>query len=215
MKTSWADIQDHVNHLKSSERRLLCITVVALILAVFAFLLWDPLYQAWLKDFKANSQSIRQVSSAQASIVSLKKRMNIDVNAHYKTQIKAFRVQIEQQQQKIESLTSALIPPKNMGKVFAGLLQESALSVSKISNLDAQVVKIQGQQEETNLLYQHGLSLELEGRFDSALKYILEIEMQDWQLYWDELSFSTNNYPQGTLVVEVHTLSTSDSVMDL
>ncbi len=215
MKASWGDIQEHVNHLKGRERRLLCITVVVLVLSVFAFLLWDPLYQAWLKDFKANAQAIRQVNSAQASIASLKERMNIDVNAHYKKQIKALKVQLEQQQQKIESLTSALITPKNMGQVFTGLLQESALTVNKISNLDAQAVKIEGQQEETKLLFQHGLSLELRGQFSSVLTYIQELEIQDWQLYWDELNFSTNNYPQGTLTVEVHTLSTSDSVLDL
>jgi MSHA biogenesis protein MshJ len=102
-----------------------------------------------------------------------------------------------------------------MGKVFTGLLQENALSLEKISNLDAKPVNIEGQLEETNLLYEHGLSLELKGQYMNALKYLQSLESQDWQLYWDELKFSSNTYPNGTLAIKVHTLSTSDSLLDL
>jgi len=197
------------------ERRLLCITVVVVILFVAAMLVWEPLYQSWLKTYQANATTLAQISSAQTSIATLEARSNLDVNAQYKQQISALKDKLSNQQTQIESLTSALITPKNMGRVFTGLLQENALNINKISNLDAVSVNIEGQLEETNLLYQHGLSLELNGQFMNALKYIQGIEAQDWQLYWDELTFITDNYPQGTLAIEVHTLSTSDSLLDL
>jgi len=215
LKTSWSEIHDTINHLQVRERRLLCITVVVVILFVVAMLVWEPLYQAWLKTYQENATTLAQISSAQTSIATLEARANLDVNAQSKQQINALKDKLSNQQQQIESLTSALITPKNMGRVFTGLLQENALNINKISNLDAVSVNIEGQLEETNLLYQHGLSLELNGQFMNALKYIQGIEAQDWQLYWDELTFTTDHYPQGTLIIDVHTLSTSDSLLDL
>ena len=215
MKASWSEIQDTINQLKMRERRLLCITVVVVILFAAAMLVWEPLYQAWLKTYQENATTLAQISSAQTSIATLEARSNLDVNAQYKQQISALKDKLSNQQTQIESLTSALITPKNMGRVFTGLLQENALNINKISNLDAVSVNIEGQIEETNLLYQHSLSLELNGQFMNALKYIQGIEAQDWQLYWDELTFTTDHYPQGTLIIDVHTLSTSDSLLDL
>jgi len=215
LKASWSEIHDTINHLQVRERRLLCITVVAVILFVAAMLVWEPLYQAWLKSYQENATTLGQISSAKTSIATLEARANLDVNAQSKQQISALKDKLSHQQQQIESLTSALITPKNMGRVFTGLLQENALNINKISNLDAVSVNIEGQIEETNLLYQHGLSLELNGQFMNALKYIQGIEAQDWQLYWDELVFTTDHYPQGTLNIDVHTLSTSDSLLDL
>jgi len=48
-----------------------------------------------------------------------------------------------------------------------------------------------------------------------TLKYLQELERQDWQLYWDELTFKTEAYPQGAVTIEVHTLSTSEEVLGL
>ncbi len=215
LKVSWDEIQERINHLQIRERRLLCITVVVVILFLLALITWDPLYQAWVKDYQANATTQRQISGAQTTIDTLKGRANLDVNAQSKQQINSLKKRLADQQQQIQGLTSALITPKNMGQVFTGLLRENALIINKISNLDAVAVKIEGQLEETNLLYQHGLSLELSGQFMKALRYIQSVEEQDWQLYWDELKFTTEHYPQGTLKVEVHTLSTSDSLLDL
>ena len=194
---------------------MLCITVVAVTLFLVAMLAWEPLYLAWYKSYQSNATTLGQIGGADLSIISLKAQASLDVNAHYKQQISALKKRLFTQQQQIESLTTALITPKNMGRVFTGLLQENGLNINKISNLDALPVNIEGQLEETNLLYQHGLSLELQGRYINALEYIQSIEAQDWQLYWDELKCSSQNYPQGILTIEVHTLSTSDSLLDL
>ena len=215
MKIPWRELEGSIHQLQERERRLLCITVVVVIMLVAAMLAWEPLYRAGIKSYEANRTIIGEISRAQTSIVALEARAKFDVNAQNKQQVSALKGTLGKQQQQIESLTSALIAPKNMGRVFDGLLQENALSMHEISNLDAVAVNIEGQQGETNLLYQHGLSLQLKGQYMNAVKYIQGIEEQDWQLYWDELIFRTDDYPQGTLTIEVHTLSTGDSLLDL
>ncbi len=215
MKASWTEVVEAVNHMQVRERRLLCFTVVAVIVFLQVIILWEPIFKSGQKSYQENANIKNQIKAAKDTISILKQRVKIDVNAHQKIQITNLKKRLTDQQRQIESLTSALITPKNMGQVFTGLLQESSLSIEKISNLDAIPVKIAGQKEETNLLFQHGLSLELKGQYMNALKYLVSLEEHDWQLYWDELQFSSDNYPQGILTINVHTLSTSDSLLDL
>ncbi len=215
MQVSWAEIVEAVNHMQVRERRLLCCTVVAVTALLQVLILWEPIYKSGQKSYQENTNIINKIKAAKDTIEVLKQRVKVDVNAHQKNQITNLKQRLTDQQRQIESLTSALITPKNMGKVFTGLLQESSLSIEKISNLDATPVKIEGQKEETNLLFQHGLSLELRGQYMNALKYLVSLEEHDWQLYWDELQFSSDHYPQGILTIDVHTLSTSDSLLDL
>ena len=215
MKKRWKNLQGSINALSLRERRLIAIATVAVILTLDFLLAWQPLFTNIAKSYQANQAAQKQVASIKNTINSYRNRVNLDVNAPYKTQVKNLKKQIKQQDTKVESLTSALITPRNMGKVFTGLLQNTEMNMNKISNLDALAISINDNQEETNLLYKHGLSLELEGQFLNALSYVQIIERQDWQLYWDELSFSTLNYPEGSLKIEVHTLSTSDSLLDL
>ncbi len=215
MKAQLNKLAQKLNSLQSRERRMLSITIVVLIMGVSVLISWQPLFVSWQKSRAELNVSKLHISQAKGDIESLKARVNVDANAPYKLQIKSLQSEFSKQQKQIENLTSALISPKKMHLVFTGLLQKNKMKMNKISNLDAMPGRVEGQKEETNLLYQHGLSLELKGDFTHALEYIQGIEIQDWQLYWDELTFSTLKYPMGILTIQAYTLSTSDGVLGL
>ena len=209
------NLQVKINTFKIRERRRMAFTVVSIILMLAMSLIWQPIFKNILKNYQSNQSSFNTIQAIKVEIEGYKKRLGMDVNAPYKEQVKNLKKQIKDQDKKVVNLTSALITPRNMGQVFTGLLQVNEVYMNKISNLDAEAININDQKEETNLLFKHGLSLELQGEYLKVLKYVQEIEAQDWQLYWDELSFSTLTYPEGRLNIKVHTLSTSDSVLDL
>ena len=215
MKKRLKNLQVKINTFKIRERRLMAFTVVSIILMLAMSLIWQPIFKNILKNYQSNQSSFNTIQAIKVEIEGYKKRLGMDVNAPYKEQVKNLKKQIKDQDKKVVNLTSALITPRNMGQVFTGLLQVNEVYMNKISNLDAEAININDQKEETNLLFKHGLSLELQGEYLKVLKYVQEIEAQDWQLYWDELSFSTLTYPEGRLNIKVHTLSTSDSVLDL
>ena len=215
LKKKLKKLQVKVNALKIRERRLMAITLVTIILMLFVTVIWQPIFNRIIENYQTNQNSFSTINILKVEIEDLKKRIGLDVNAPYKEQVKSLKQQIRDQDKKVERLTSALIIPRNMGHVFTGLLKVNEISMNKISNVDAEIININSEKEETNLLFKHGLSLELQGEYIKALKYVQEIEAQDWQLYWDELSYSTLKYPKGHLSIEVHTLSTSDSVLDL
>ncbi len=53
----------------------------------------------------------------------------------------------------------------------------------------------------TSTLYQHGLTLEIQGDFASTLDYLRRIEGSEWQLLWDRLEYRVAAGPHGSGVV--------------
>lgn len=158
---------------------------------------------------------MQQADTAKNAIEVLKRNAIQDVNKPYEEKIAALHVRLKKQQQKIDTITSALISPKNMPEVFSKLLNRNDLTLESVSNDDAEPVNISTNEKEDSLLFKHGLLLEMKGQFLSGLSYIKQMEKQDWQLYWDELTYTSEKYPQGVLTLKIHTLSTSDSVLEL
>lgn len=215
MKIYWNRFQKSFNQLELRERKLVFITSTVLLLAIFIFLIWQPMIVKWQASANSSGQLIQQADLAQAAIASLKENAVRNVNKPYKEKITALHARLKKQQHKIDTITSALISPKNMPEVFSKLLNRNDLTLESVSNQDAEAVNISTNAQEDSLLFKHGLLLEMKGQFLSGLNYIKQMEKQDWQLYWDELNYVTKKYPQGVLTLKVHTLSTSDSVLEL
>jgi len=211
----WKKSLKAINQLSLRERRLLALTSVSVVLMLFLFAAWLPLLEKWQKAVRAHEIAQGKIEGAKSEIAQLEKQARTDVNAPYRAQLESLRGQVEDQEYTITGLTSALITPKNMTKVFSGLLQENHMVIQSMTNEPAKPVTINGEGKENNFLFEHGLSLEMKGQFLSTLKYIQALEKQDWQLYWDELIFTTLKYPSGTLGIKVHTLSTSEHVLGL
>ena len=215
LKRYWKKFLKAINRLQLRERQLITITSSVIILAGFFMGVWQPLYASWLESEVKFQASSDQIVETRKLIEEIKTASERDANEPYRQQVDSLKSSIEKQQIKIESITAALINPKHMNHVFSTLLQSSELEIHKVNNQEAEAVDIKGQAESANLLFKHGLSLEMAGTFNNSLKYLQRVESQDWNLYWDELEFTTNNYPQGVLMLNVHTLSTSDHVLGL
>lgn len=215
LKPYWKKFLKAINRLKLRERQLITIASGVTIFVGFTVAAWQPLYVSWQQSEEKLIASYQQVGKTHEEIKQIKTTSKNDANKPYRQKVETLRASIEGQQKKIENITAALINPKYMNEVFSTLLQNSELEINKVNNQPAESIDIKGQAEPANLLYKHGLSLEMLGTFRNSLKYLERVENQDWHLYWDELIFTTKNYPQGVLTLNVHTLSTSDHVLGL
>jgi MSHA biogenesis protein MshJ len=215
LKHYWKKFLRAVNRLKIRERQLLTFTSSVIVVAAFFMGSWQPLYMSWQKS-GLNIVSVQNdIDKTRAQIIETKAASEKDANQPYRQKAERLNKNIADQQVRIETITAALINPKYMNQVFSTLLQSSELEINKVNNQQAESIDIEGQSEPANLLYKHGLSLEMKGTFNNSLKYLKRVENQDWHLYWDELTFTTQKYPYGVLTLNVHTLSTSDHVLGL
>ncbi|NVK40161.1 MAG: hypothetical protein HWE39_02890 [Oceanospirillaceae bacterium] len=202
-----------IDRLTLRERRFIALALCSVILALFALLFWNPLWAEYRRMNQENGQYEIQIETSQNSINALELRSKRDVNAPYKEKLKNLILEVQEQRDRINGITSALIQPERMNEVFEGLLMNSPLSFESIKNIPAEKIKINEQDQQA--LFKHGLKMQLQGRYMNALKYLQNIEAQNWQLYWDELEFATVEYPIGSLRLKVHTISTSNKVLGL
>jgi hypothetical protein len=176
---------------------------------------WNPIYQQWVEATIELDNIKQNISMSRVDIETIKKNSKFDANQPYRDEIAEYREKIDKQQKKIENMTAALISPKNMNTVFSALLQNQELEINKINNKKSEPIVIKGESKSESLLFKHAITLEMTGTFSGSKKYLNRIENQDWNLYWNELKFTTTRYPQGILTLNVHTLSTSDYVFGL
>ena len=60
----------------------------------------------------------------------------------------------------------------------------------------------------TTDLYRHGVELQLEGSYLGTLAYLKQLESLEWRFEWNALVFDIQDYPIGTVTIEVYTYST-------
>jgi MSHA biogenesis protein MshJ len=162
-----------------------------------------------------SEQMIVGINASKYDIRVLEERSKKDVSLPYRNKLQSLKQKSDEQQNKINSITSALIQPEKMNLVFKGLLEKSNLRFDSIKNLKPKVIELNQSKDSNQVLYEHGLVIEMRGSYLDGLAYIKSIENQSWQLYWDEVEYKTTRYPQGELTLKVHTISTSKKVLGL
>ncbi|EAT12448.1 hypothetical protein HF888_15405 [Bermanella marisrubri] len=182
---------------------------------VLLFTLWIPKVETILGLHQQQERAVAQEAASKAAILELENRSKQDVNAPYRKQLKGLEIQVTEQERTIEDLTSSLILPNKMTQVFSELLDERYLKIIKLKNLEAKPIELDQKQTDSSVLFKHGLSLKLQGRYLNTMDYIKQIESQPWKLYWESLDFKMEKYPNGVLDLKVHSISTSDHVLGL
>ena len=61
---------------------------------------------------------------------------------------------------------------------------------------------------QATVLYRHGVELQLQGSYLATLAYLKQLESLEWRFEWDALLFDIQDYPVGTVTLEVYTYST-------
>ena len=63
-------------------------------------------------------------------------------------------------------------------------------------------------EHQATVLYRHGVELQLQGSYLATLAYLKQLESLEWRFEWDVLLFDIQDYPVGTVTLEVYTYST-------
>lgn len=213
--TIWKKLQVKINALSIRERKLITLAATSFVLALLVLLAWHPLWVNYQGVKKRSEQMIVGINTSKYDIRILEERSKKDVSLPYRNKLDALKIKSEEQQKKINSITNALIQPEKMNMVFKGILEKSRLEFQSIKNQKAKVIELNQSKDSNQVLYEHGLVIELRGKYLDGLDYIKSIENQSWQLYWDEIEYKTTRYPQGSLTLKVHTISTSNKVLGL
>ncbi|MCY7295278.1 hypothetical protein [Alteromonas sp. a30] len=109
--------------------------------------------------------------------------------------------------------TVDLIPANKMPDVLHKILERSSkLKVIKVSSIaPVRMMDIDAASGKSVNLFQHGVSLVLQGQYMDILNYLEEIEDLEWRFYWKRFDYLVDEYPVANAEIELYTLSTNEA----
>ena len=208
-----------------NERVLLLATLVALMGFATLELVWDPVSarQAALeREIAAVQGRIEEQLARQREIEDSFSR---DPNAFARSRLGQLQSETMAVDNRLNELYGQLIAPQEMSLVLTSILQkETALRLVTLENIEpeslfqadvspvplvgpapAQVAASLGEGME---VYRHGLRMVFEGGFLDTLYFLRSVEELENKFFWDELSYSVQEYPTGRITLQIYTLST-------
>ncbi|MDZ7642971.1 MAG: hypothetical protein U5K76_01295 [Woeseiaceae bacterium] len=197
---------DRMDALTVRERVLIAITALAVLGSAWHLLLMQPLLQAAdaaSAEIAATRARIEVANSSLEDQVLQLARSDSDSQTRYAL----IRQRLEQVDAELAAYSGQLIDPAEMAFVLERVLKsQSGLRLKRIRNLGAEALTTDAE-DDSVILYRHGLEIEVEGSYMDCLAYLQEIEALPWRFYWQFFELDVLDYPNNRVRIEVSTLS--------
>ena len=105
-----------------------------------------------------------------------------------------------------------------MAKLVEQILKKNRkLKLVKVENLAPLPLGVEPDEEEAEnkeelataeqAVYQHGMRIQLEGRYVDFVQYLEALEALPWKVFWGQAALETDDYPISTFTLVLYTLS--------
>lgn len=192
--------------LSVRERVLIFITVIAVFGAAWHMMLMEPLVRQAEQARKEIQATRARIEVANASLQDQVLQL-AESDTTNQTRYALIRQRMEQVDEELSAYSGKLIDPAEMAYVLESVLKsQSSLQLKRIRNLGAEALTADNENDSV-ILYRHGLEIEVEGSYLDCLAYLEEIEALPWRFYWQFLELDVIEYPHNRIRIEVSTLS--------
>lgn len=212
LKVQFATLSDRIDALSLRERAMVFIAVMVVLYLVATSLVFGPLrtdHARIQQDLKAKRDQVQQVELQMQALVSSGVG---DINAQNTAKIAALKQQLQELDAAMDSMTSGVVPPKEMAKLVERMLsQNRSLELVKMENLppaplsDGKSATAQATPDVH--IYKHGMRVQLRGRYVDVVNYLKSLEALPWKVFWGEVSLETEKYPSSKVTFVIYTLS--------
>ncbi|MFO0691015.1 MAG: hypothetical protein U0900_20120 [Myxococcota bacterium] len=202
------DVLDARFRARSSRERLF-LTVMIVAIAAFTLdaVLLRPIEAERREAAGELATRTESIRTLEARIEAIRHPVLDEAERSRLDEIRQLEHQIAEIDEGIRSAVSRLVPPESAVAILEELLaHDDRLALVRLISAPPRRL---GPEEThgTSTLYQHGLTLEIQGDFASTLDYLRRIEGSEWQLLWDRLEYRVESYPEARVTIELHTLS--------
>lgn len=211
---------DRIDALSLRERLLLLAAILFVLFSAWNMLFIQPLSNQQNTARKQITQLRSQIDSLNTAIRTIVATSAKDPNAVLRQQIQQTRHQVVSLDAQLHKATAGLVEPKDMAPLLEEVLgkQHGLKLVSIHSEPPQPLLKLNHGSgadsahgmSEVNLIYRHGLKIELKGNYAATLAYLQALEKLRWHFFWDSLELHTERYPNTHVTIVVHTLSLNE-----
>lgn len=217
LRLQWQELLQKFDDRKKSEKWIIAVLITALLVWLYTELQLAPLTAE-------KATLAQQISSAQTRLQAMQTREQVAMQMAEEDPDRAAndrlaRLVQEQQraQSEIEGLAGNLVTPYAMTQMLTTVLdRQPGLELVRVENKIPQPMRTasqvsgEGDEEPMAQVYKHGLVIEMQGDYFSLLNYLTYLENLSERFFWDQVHFQQAAWPDATIILELHTLSTEE-----
>ena len=218
LKKRFLEIEERINTRSIRERGLIFLAFIAVVTVLAVNLLFVP---ANIEKTRLEVQlktKTRQFIQMESQIHLLLQAQSRDPDSTNRVRLKQLKVEIRKLNTNLQRFTKGLVSPREMARLVEQvLLQNRRLKVVKLENLpatsllsntnSANAANKGGAAQSADLVYKHGMRIQLDGRYIDIMNYLKSLEKMRWKVFWGEVKVSSEQYPISRLTLVIYTLS--------
>ena len=227
MKQYWKKIVLKVDAMSERERIMVLAMSVVVLIVVLNALLLDPLFAKKKLLVQRITQDQGQVSTIQTEIQQKMKAYAADPDVANRARLQELRQQSAALQASLMDMQKGLVTPDRMSSLLEDILKRNgklrlvALKTIPSTNLNelaqaehkTAAATAPGTKEKSEItsamggVYKHGVEIVVQGSYLDLMKYMAELEVLPWQLFWGKVNLKVETYPKATITLTLYTLS--------
>lgn len=215
LRIKYQELEEKAHKLSVRERVILMGVIAVLLLGVFDQLLLRPWLQEREQIDKNKAVLLKSMEDSNRRIDLLQTAISNNPNIVLKKSIAQLHEMHAALDEKISAITDGMISPQQMPFVLGEMLSERyGLKVHSVRSRAAQRLMVADENQKNGAaIYRHDLELKMKGSFFQVKDYLAAVEALPSKLLWDHLEYVVEEYPKGSLVLQVHTLSSQEELL--
>lgn len=188
------------------ERLLILVVILVVLFAIWYFIMFIPTRDVTL-SYDLKTKTVAQQFKA------LEKEYNVlvtqIVNAAGQKKQQLLKEEIKRLDENIAKIALQVVPSNQMADLLKDLLvKEGGLKFVSLKSLPAKALVSPEDLAAVDqyFLLEQGMRFTFQGNYFNTLKYLQSIEKSKWRLFWDELDYKVQAYPNALVTIDVHTL---------
>ena len=220
MKHYWKLARGKIDGMPLRERAMIFLAAAFVLVAALNAALLDPL----LAKQKALSAQVVQQQEKMKELQAQLQSRRADEHSPLRARLAQLKQQLQEQNGYLQSRSDRLVEPDKMANLLEHVLSNNdKLQLVELKTLPASplVEKPQaaaqppaadlpaGQQQPNaqKQVFKHGIQITVRGGYLDMLRYLDALEKMPAQMFWGEVSFSVDKYPDAVLTLTLYTLS--------
>lgn len=200
-----------------SEKIVILAVLVACLLLSYLSFAFDPV-RAGISAARSQLDGLeRQIQAQQSSYAAMVAASQEDPNKFANDRLAVIAREQNALDVEISSLAGDLISPADMTRILTSVLdRQTGLELISFQNKAAVPLRAEVSAagliaaDETNgQVFEHGLEIVFQGDFFSTLKYLRFLEEISGTFFWDSVNFRQVAWPDATVTLQIHTLSSN------
>ena len=178
------------------------------------------LVKSFFVPMHANQVKLEQVRYFETQIQDLIAQSKRDPDEENRDKLALFTKRLHRLDASLAGVTQGLVSPREMAKLVEEVLAKNRrLEVIKIESLPPAPLVDSGvdsggeldgadaAQLSEQLIYKHGMYIELKGGYLDILNYLKALEAMPWKVFWGRVTLVSERHPVSRLHLIVYTLS--------